>query len=62
MGLQFHLEVTPQSMQQMMDHGKEELVEGTFIQNESTMIQLKDYCLSSNALLKSIFEKFRTNI
>jgi hypothetical protein len=56
------LEVTPQSMQQMMDHGKEELVEGTFIQNESTMIQLKDYCLSSNALLKSIFEKFRTNI
>jgi GMP synthase-like glutamine amidotransferase len=57
LGLQFHLEVTTQSLQSMVDHGREELVENNTIQsavailcetryiddNNRKMFQLLDY-------------------
>jgi len=48
LGLQFHLEVTGQSLQSMVDHGREELVENTTIQSAETILGETRYIDDNN--------------
>ena len=40
--LQFHLEVTPESLNELVDNCRDELVEGTFIQSEKEILSEKN--------------------
>lgn len=50
-GLQFHLEVTEESMQQMVLHGKEELTKSSFVQTEGEILTSTEYIAQNNALM-----------
>ena len=38
MGLQFHLEVTPEAARKMVNHGRHELTDGAYIQSETELL------------------------
>lgn len=41
-GLQFHLETTPETARLIIDHSRDELVDGPYIQDEQTMLRLAE--------------------
>lgn len=54
-GLQFHLETTPQSAQALIEHCREELVAGAFIQTEQQIKAVDGECFTAiNALMVEI--------
>ncbi len=54
-GLQFHLETTPESARAIVENCKDELVEGAFIQTESEILSVSDESYSSiNFLMSNI--------
>lgn len=54
LGLQFHLEVTPQTLTSMIDNCRQELIRDTFVQNEKEISNCSGLCESSNLYLKNI--------
>ncbi len=56
LGLQFHLEATPETVQQMLLHGREELVEGPCIQTEGEMLAQVFYSTRSNRILYRLLD------
>jgi GMP synthase-like glutamine amidotransferase len=58
LGLQFHLEVTSESVHDLLHHGKHELIEKPYIQKESDIVDKLKYLPSCHMLLESILEQF----
>lgn len=56
-GLQFHLEATPESVLQMLEHGKAELVPSVYIQGALTIEAGVRFAERSNAVLAGILHK-----
>jgi len=56
MGLQFHLEATPETVRQMLTHGRVELVEGPSIQREGEMLVEGFYSLRSHRILYRLLD------
>jgi len=56
-GLQFHLETTPESAQAIVENCRDELVEGMYIQSEAEILSASEERYSSiNSLMGSILE------
>jgi GMP synthase-like glutamine amidotransferase len=53
LGLQFHLEVTENSIKAMLHHGIPELKDGKFIQSEQQILSIKKYIEMNN---KAMFQ------
>lgn len=60
LGLQFHLEVTHDSLKQMLIHGKEELVDGKYIQTEASIIARSSLVDENNQRMHSILHDLET--
>ena len=63
-GLQFHIEVTKNLLNEMLDGGNDELIKGEYIQTEDEIRKGINYCEGANHLLHRLLdkmeEKFRT--
>ncbi|MGN6419917.1 MAG: type 1 glutamine amidotransferase [Pseudobacter sp.] len=59
LGLQFHMEVDERLVAQMMQHGKSELVEAPFIQDEATIfLNTLSIALFTRVLLGQLLDRF----
>lgn len=58
LGLQFHLEVTQDSLSQMISHGKDELVQGKYIQDMMTIRAQSSLINENNELIHTILNRF----
>lgn len=56
LGLQFHLEATPETLEQMMENCREELVADDFVQTETEILSNSSYCASNNKHLTAILD------
>lgn len=57
LGLQFHLEVTPESLKIMAREGSEELIPGGFVQSADEIAQLgANYCSAANQSLERLLD------
>lgn len=57
LGLQFHLEATPQSIKDMIAHGQHELVPDTFIQNAEMIQKQEHLCKQGNEYLSKVLDR-----
>jgi GMP synthase-like glutamine amidotransferase len=57
LGLQFHLEVTEQSIAAMIGNGRNELVKGKFVQSESEILAQTACIESNNGIMFQILDK-----
>ena len=57
LGLQFHFEVTNETLVEMVKHGKEELTTGNFIQSEAEILSNEKYIKDNNAKLFTILDR-----
>lgn len=58
LGLQFHLELTTDNLDQMLEHGRHELLEGTYIQPEETIRASAYLIADNNKLMGNILDCF----
>lgn len=56
LALQFHLEATETTLQQMIENGRNELTEGEFIQNEKLIMREMKHCGENNKTLARILD------
>jgi GMP synthase-like glutamine amidotransferase len=56
LGLQFHLEVTPDTVQQFVEHGRDELQPTPFVQSESTMYGQDEHFSGSNQAMRQLLD------
>ena len=61
LGLQFHLEATTESLQSMVDHGKEELVATNSIQSAESILEEKRYLADNNRKMFRLLDYFAEN-
>jgi len=54
LGLQFHLEVTAESVQKMVHHGKHELIPTKYIQTENTILETSQFLTANNQKMAQI--------
>lgn len=59
LGLQFHLEITPQMLAIMIENCKHKLVMGDYIQTEIEILQQAQYCTNANAYLADILTRLQ---
>ncbi len=59
LGLQFHLEVTEQSIKAMVEHGINELVPAKYIQNKEEILNNNYHIETNNQLMFQILDKLR---
>ena len=57
LGLQFHLEVTPQTLKEITVNCRHELIPQSYIQSEQEILTNTDFCKKSNDYLDSILTK-----
>ena len=57
LGLQFHLEVTPESLNEMVKHGKEELTDGKYIQGAEEILAHRQLIPQNNDLMFTILDR-----
>lgn len=57
LGLQFHLEVTPHLLHEMIENCREELVESAYVQSEEKIIEGMKYIRESNSIMYSILDR-----
>jgi len=58
LGLQFHLEATPETLHEMVDHGQAELKEaGQYIQSGAAMLQQAALIVGTNNILATILDR-----
>ncbi|MAS93592.1 MAG: amidotransferase [Verrucomicrobiales bacterium] len=61
-GLQFHLETTPQTVAEMLENGREELVPSAYIQDEKTILEItQKQCEQTNQLMGEILSTLLKN-
>jgi GMP synthase-like glutamine amidotransferase len=58
LALQFHLEVTRDSMKSMIEEGQSELIPGPFVQDETTILKEQAHFHQGHQLLEAILSKF----
>ncbi|SHF68978.1 type 1 glutamine amidotransferase [Pedobacter caeni] len=58
LALQFHLEVTPDTLKNMVGEGRPELIPKAFIQEEALMLAEQSHFRHNHELLESILNKF----
>ncbi len=58
LGLQFHLEVTEQTLKEMVENGQTELVPAKYIQSATTILNNKQYIKTNNLLLGYLLDDF----
>jgi GMP synthase-like glutamine amidotransferase len=58
LGLQFHLEITKELLQQMLHHGADELVETNYVQSAIVISERKYLRATNNKILFQIFDTF----
>ena len=58
LGLQFHLEVTGETLSAMVTNGRAELDENMYIQNAEQIMQQSAACISCNKLMSDLLERF----
>jgi hypothetical protein len=56
-GLQFHFEATEASVTEMLEHGRSELVEDTYIQREAEIIAGNGHIALNNQLMFSLLDR-----
>ncbi|MCF4967578.1 type 1 glutamine amidotransferase [Nostoc sp. CMAA1605] len=61
LGLQFHLESTPESVSQIIENCGDELVDGKYIQQASEMLTPADNFTQINTVMFSILDKLASN-
>jgi hypothetical protein len=49
--LQFHLEMTPESVKELVENCRDELVEGPYIQNEQEILSEQNYFKTNQEVL-----------
>lgn len=59
LGLQFHFEVTPETLKEITANCRNELVKEYYIQSEQEILTKIDYCKKSNDYLDSILTKLK---
>ena len=57
LGLQFHFEVTPQTLKEITANCRHELIQQYYIQSEQEILTNTDFCKKSNDYLDSILTK-----
>lgn len=57
LGLQFHLETTPDSLKRLVENCRDELVDDDFIQTETHILNQVSYCTDANKTLSKILDK-----
>ena len=57
LALQFHLEVTPQTLNAMTENCRHELTKADYIQSENEILKQSEFCNHSNNLLVNILNK-----
>jgi GMP synthase-like glutamine amidotransferase len=57
LGLQFHLEVTGQSIAAMVENGRGDLVSGKFVQSEGEILAQTEWIESNNRIMFQILDK-----
>ena len=57
LAMQFHLEPTLDSLQQMIDHGRDELSKGKYVQTEKEIIANKQLIESNKKVLFKLLER-----
>jgi len=60
LGLQFHFEVTPKTLREMVENGKKELVENETIQSANHIMEHTEYFESNNRKMFQILEYFES--
>jgi GMP synthase-like glutamine amidotransferase len=55
-GLQFHLEVTPESVAEMARHGRNELVRADYVQTEAELLSEPGRCAAPNAAMAALLD------
>jgi GMP synthase-like glutamine amidotransferase len=58
LGLQFHLEITPESLMEMLEHGKDELTGGRYIQPEEEIKAHQHLIPRNNQLMFTLLNRF----
>lgn len=58
LGFQFHFEVTPHSMIQMIDHGEHEIIPSPTIQTRQQMLEQQHFMQASNEKILKIMDVF----
>jgi GMP synthase-like glutamine amidotransferase len=56
LGLQFHFEVTAESLKAMIEHGRHELIPGNYIQTEDQILSGMGFIASNNRTMYQILE------
>ena len=57
LGIQFHFEVTPALINQMAEHGRDELVSAKFIQEAETILEQNNHCQNLDQYLNLLFDQ-----
>jgi GMP synthase-like glutamine amidotransferase len=57
LGLQFHLETTPQGAASLFDHSRQDLAPGPFVQSETQILSRPERFLGINRLMDSILDE-----
>ena len=57
LAFQFHLEVTPQTLNAMTENCRHELIKADYIQSENEILKQREFCNQSNNLLTIILNK-----
>lgn len=58
LGLQFHLESTPESVEALIQHCPGDLAPGRFVQDPEAMVAAHDHFRESNRLMAKLLERF----
>lgn len=61
LGLQFHFEVTLKSLEEMLKHGKSELVEDRYVQSAKAILSGKSWIEENNKKMFSILDRLLQN-
>lgn len=61
LGLQFHFEVTPESLKGMLEAGKHELIPDVYIQTEEEILANSEFMKRNNQMLFSILDKLENS-
>lgn len=62
-GLQFHLEITPDSLRGMVDHGRDEMIPGQFVQDAERILSVSEPVYeTSNLWINRVLDHLRFGI
>jgi GMP synthase-like glutamine amidotransferase len=59
-GLQFHFEVTEDSLKEMVKNGKSELIKNKFVHSETEILREKSYIRKNNEIMFKLLEQITT--